>query len=96
MEHQSFTAEQLRVWAHASHEKARLIRASSEEAIFPPVQGYSVNKMTEGGMAQAKKVQLRTEPIEQLGKWHSLMERSEHYQYIKLDRCESVCLSVCV
>lgn len=86
-----FTAEQLRVWAHLLHMKKH------DSYDHPPNkpffrQSKAIQKLagvssTESGMSPAKKIHLRTELIEQLGKWHSLMERGaiseEQFQSMK-------------
>lgn len=75
-----FTAEQLRVWAHL-HVLQMKKHYSYDHPTNKPFfrQSKSIQKVAgvgsgESGMSSAKKIQLCTELIEQLGKWHSLID----------------------
>ena len=74
---ESFSVEQLRVWAHMLHLKKH---DSYDQPPNKPFFRHSkaaqklVGADQENRMSPAKRIQLRTELIEQLGKWHSLME----------------------
>ncbi len=87
-----FTAEQMRVWAHMIQMKKH---ASYDEAPDKPffrnskcVKGKSSTSPTgSDGMSPAKRITLRTECINQLDKWHMLLEKgaitSEQYEQMQ-------------
>ncbi len=68
-----YTAEQIRVWAHM------LQMQKHDSYVYPPAKrffksGKDAPKVQEG-LSPAKRLNMRTECIDQLDKWHSLMER---------------------
>ena len=75
-----YSAEQIRVWAHLLHMKKH------DSYSDPPNKPFfrhsrSAKSLVSGssastdGMSPAKNIQVRMELIEQLDKWHALMER---------------------
>ena len=76
--HGKYSAEQIRVWAHMLHMKKHDSYTDPPNKPFfrnsKSAKNGSASTSTDG-MSPAKKIQVRTELIQQLDKWHALMER---------------------
>ena len=89
-DHGKYSAEQIRVWAHTLHMKKHDSYTDPPNKPFfrnsKSAKNGSASTSTDG-MSPAKKIQVRTELIQQLDKWHALMERGaidlQHYQELQ-------------
>ena len=83
-----FTAEQFRVWAHMIQiKKHDSYDNPPNKPFFRQRKRKSVEFHSPTGLSPSKQVHLRTELIEQLSKWHALLESGaitqEQYQDMK-------------
>ena len=67
-----FSPEQIRAWAHMLHLKKH---ASYEEPPDKPFFRLKGSTSKAQGISPAKRITLRSECIDQLDKWHKLMEK---------------------
>ena len=84
----TFTMEQLRVWAHMIHMRKHLSYTDPPDKPFFRKHVSKKNKTTSNTeLSPVKRINLRTECINQLDKWHMLLEKgaitSEQYTQLQ-------------
>ena len=75
-ESRKYSPEQIRVWAHMLEMgKHDSYNSPPAKPFFKSAKSKCVQEATQDGISPGKRLNMRTECINQLDKWHSLMER---------------------
>ena len=74
--HERFSAEQLRAWAHMIQmNKYESYENPPDKPFFGKSRKKALSTATEAVISPGKRLNMRSECIDQLDKWHKLMER---------------------
>ena len=82
-----YTPEQIRAWAHMIHLKKHASYDTPPDKPFFRTKRPNSDSVTAIGFSPSKRINLRSQCIEQLDKWHSLMEKgaisSQQYEELQ-------------